>query len=686
MPPQVLPCNDKKSIFAAVIKQKSIDSVLSATQIEEVVGDFVSLRKQGRDFVGICPFHDDKNPSLHVSPRLGIYKCFVCDAAGNSVKFLMEHEKMSYPEAIEYLAKKYSIQLEYENTESEEERRERSLRESLFVVNEFAEKFFFDQLRNTEEGKLIGMSYLKERGFMNATIDKFRLGYCPESWDSFTQEALRQGYKEEYLIELGLTGKSQSGKLYDIYRGRVIFPIHNDAGKVIGFGGRILKKDSKDPRKYVNSRENTIYHKSDTLYGIFHAKNSIHKKDNVYLVEGYTDVISMHESGIENVVASSGTSLTTGQIRMISKRTKNITVLYDGDRAGIKASMRGIDMLLENDLKIRVCLLPDGEDPDSFAKKHRDSELQEYLEKESKDFLLFKAGILSEEAGTDPIKRAGMVNEILKSISCVKDNIERAFYVKECARMFGLSENDLNLNLRRYVWNKIKEQNPRGRNAGEAATQHSAPGTATSDPQLIETAQPQQETHTDLLFESEKDILSLLINHGNIEVFVEKEDEETPVPIRIDQLVCDQIQNGEIAFHYKILEKIFELYTDWASYILDQEQIIRNFTNYDEPEISDFVIKKLIKEEPKFSDRWIKKYEVYTHTTRNNIRTLQTMVQNVILNHKLRMLEQEAEKIQQIISNNDLPEESVNIGLHQISLINKSKSAISALLNRVVSK
>ncbi len=668
-----------------MIKQKTIDSVLSAIQIEDVIGDFVSLRKQGRDFVGICPFHDDKNPSLHVSPRLGIYKCFVCDAAGNSVKFLMEHEKMSYPEAIEYLAKKYGIQLEYENSESEEERRERTLRESLFIVNEFAEKFFINQLKNTEEGKLIGLSYLKERGFKDSTIDKFKLGYCPDSWDSFTQEALKQGYKEEYLIELGLTGKSQNGKLYDIYRGRVIFPIHNDAGKVIGFGGRILKKDSKDPRKYVNSRENTIYHKSDTLYGIFHAKSAIHKDDNVYLVEGYTDVISMHESGIENVVASSGTSLTSGQIRMISKRTKNITVLYDGDRAGIKASMRGIDMLLENDLKIRVCLLPDGEDPDSFAKKHRDSELKEYLSQESKDFLLFKTDILSEEAGSDPIKRANMVNEILKSISCVKDNIERAFYVKECSKIFGLSENDLNLNLRRYVWNKIKEQNAHSKTTQESPSLNTNTQTHSTTPQIIDTKPSLQETRSDLLFESEKDILGLLINYGNIEILINNNEEESNVT-RIDQFVCDQIQKGEISFHYSILQKIFDLYTNWASYILNQEQIIRNFTNYDEPEVSDFIIKNIIKEEPKYSEHWVKKYDIYTHTTRNNIRILQNMVQNVILSYKLRVLEQEAENIQKLINNKELPEESVNIGLFQISEINKSKLAISALLNRVVSK
>ena len=676
-----------------MIKQKSIDSVMAAVRIEDVVGDFVSLRKQGQDFVGICPFHDDKNPSLHVSPRLGIYKCFVCDAAGNPVKFLMEHEKMSYPEAIEYLAKKYGIPLEYERIESDEERQQRSLRESLLIVNEFALKFFMDQLRNTEEGKLMGMTYLKERGFQDATIDKFQLGYSPDAWDSFTKAALEKGYKEEYLIELGLTGKAQSGKLYDIYRGRVIFPIHNDAGKVIGFGGRVLKKDGKDPRKYVNSRENTIYHKSDTLYGIYFAKNAIHKQQNVYLVEGYTDVISMHESGVENVVASSGTSLTQGQIRMITKRTQNITVLYDGDMAGIKASMRGIDMLLEQGLKIRVCLLPDGEDPDSFAKKHRDSELQDYLASESKDFLLFKADILSKEAGNDPIKRASMVNEILKSISCVKDNIERAFYVKECAKLFDLSENDLNMNLRRFVWEKTKEQSRIAQQQQQQQGQQqgvTVPVTADQQetPDLIETKKhPELSQQTDLLFEAEKDLILLMLNYGNYVIYEVGQSEESHANgLRVDQYVCNEMAKEDIRFHYPLLEKIFNQYVDWASYIGNQDQIIRNFTLSDNPQISEFVIQNIPVEEPKYSTRWKDKYDIHTHTTRNNIRALQNEVQNILLTLKLRILEKDAETIHKILENKELDEEDMALALNQLNKIIQLKKIISQRLNRVVSR
>ena len=677
-----------------MIKQKSIDSVMASVRIEEVVGDFVTLRKQGQDFVGICPFHDDKNPSLHVSPRLGIYKCFVCDAAGNPVKFLMEHEKMTYPEAIEYLAKKYGIPLEYERNESDEERQQRSLRESLLIVNEFAQKYFMEQLRNTEEGKLMGMAYLKERGFKDATIDKFGLGYCPDGWDNFTKAALDKGYKEEYLIELGLTGKSQNGKLYDLYRGRVIFPIHNDAGKIIGFGGRILKKDGKDPRKYVNSRENTIYHKSDTLYGIYFAKNAIHKQQNVYLVEGYTDVISMHESGVENVVASSGTSLTQGQIRMITKRTQNITVLYDGDMAGIKASMRGIDMLLEQGLKIRVCLLPDGEDPDSFAKKHRDSELQDYLASESKDFLLFKADILSKEAGNDPMKRASMVNEILKSISCVKDNIERAFYVKECAKLFDLSENDLNLNLRRFVWEKTKEQSriaqqQQGQQQQGQQQGITAPVTTEQQesPGLIETKKhPDLSQQVDVLYEAEKDLILLMLNYGNYVIYgAGQNEEEQTRELRVDQYVCDEMLKEDIRFHYPLLEKIFNQYVDWASYIGNQDQIIRNFTLSDNPQISEFVIRN-IPVEPRFSDRWKEKYDIHTHTTRNNLRILQNQVQNILLTLKLRVLEKDAETIQKILKNKELNEDDMVLALEQLNKINQLKKIISQRLNRVVSR
>ena len=345
-----------------MISRKTIDEIMLAAKIEEVVGDFIPLKRAGKDWVGLCPFHDDKDPSLHVSPRLGIYKCFVCDSAGNSVKFLMEHEKITYPDALRYLANKYHIEIEEDKRElTPEEQAAQTEREALLGVNSFAEKFFIEQMNETETGRAIGLSYFKERGFQENTIKKFRLGYCPEGWDTFTKAALANGYKLEYLLTTGLTKQSENGKTYDFYRGRVIFPIPNASGKTVGFGGRILAKGKSDKvAKYFNSPENPIYHKSDILYGFFFARKSIRTKDNVYLVEGYTDVISMAEAGVENVVASSGTALTSGQIRLISSQTKNITVLYDGDAAGIKASLRGINLLLEAGLNVKTVLLPDG--------------------------------------------------------------------------------------------------------------------------------------------------------------------------------------------------------------------------------------------------------------------------------------------------------------------------------------
>ena len=496
-----------------MISKKTIDEINFAAKIEEVVGDFVPLKRQGQGYVGVCPFHDDRNPSMHVNPRLGIYKCFVCDAKGGAVTFLMEHAKMTYPEALEYLANKYSITIEYDRVETPEEKELRSEKESLYLVNEFAEKWFMDQLRNGEEGKLLGLSYFKERGFMDATLDKFKLGYCPGGWDTFTKEEKKKGYKEDFLLKLGLIKKSESGKLYDAYRGRVIFPIHNTTGKTIGFGGRVLKKDEKTA-KYINSPENEIYHKSDTLYDIYLAKKAIRQKDNVYLVEGYTDVISMFEAGIENVVASSGTSLTNEQVKILGTQTRNITVLYDGDRAGIKASLRGIDMLLEKNLNVKVCLLPDGEDPDSFAKKHRDSELADYLEKNSTDFLLFKANILSEEAGEDPRKRSEMVKEIVKSIAKVQDRIAQTFYIKKCATLFDLSEKTLGDELRYLTWqDKVK-------GGSKSGQQVSAPELAVP---VVEKTSPERSADTvDLLYEAEKSVVILLIKYGLFEINMEK--------------------------------------------------------------------------------------------------------------------------------------------------------------------
>jgi len=664
-----------------VISKKTVEEIKFAAKIEEVVGDFVTLKRQGQGYVGICPFHNDSNPSMHVSPRLGIYHCFVCDAKGNAINFLMEHAKMSYPEALEYLAKKYSITLEFDRPETPEEKKLRSEKDSLFIVNEFAEKYFMDQLRNSEEGRLMGLSYFKERGFKDATIDKFHLGYCPGGWDSFTQYALKQGYQEEFLLKLGLTKKSESGKLFDFYRGRVIFPIHNHTGKVIGFGGRILKKDEKIA-KYFNSPENEIYHKKETLYDIYLAKKAIRQKDNVYLVEGYTDVISMFESGIENVVASSGTSLTPEQVKILSSQTRNITVLYDGDAAGIKASLRGIDMLLAQGLNVKVCLLPDGEDPDSFAKKHRDSELIEYLETHTTDFLLFKADILSKEAGNDPMKRANMVSEMITSIAAVRDNIARAFYVKECARMFELPETTLNAELKRKVWKKLNEE--QRKNTPEAPEQ---PATDTITVPVERSAPEQEKPAVDLLYEAEKNVVLLLLKYGLYEINVtDAQNPEQGTQKRVDQFVFDDLFNDGIVLQNPLLNKIYAHYAEVAEILMDQDDIKRTFILSEDPEESQFAIQYLDSDEPQYSERWEKRYDIYTHTIRNNVFILQQEVQNIILNLKLRLVEQRMAELQKDITQEGNTEEDTIMLMQQLQLCVKSRSDIAHRLKIVVSK
>ncbi|MCQ2277207.1 MAG: DNA primase [Bacteroidales bacterium] len=664
-----------------MISKKTIDEIMFATKIEDVVGDFVTLKRQGQGFVGVCPFHNDKNPSMHVTPRLGIYKCFVCDAKGNAIHFLMEHAKMTYPEALEYLAKKYSITIEYDREETEEEKNLRSEKESLFLVNEFAEKYFMDQLRNSEEGKMLGLSYFKERGFKDATMDKFHLGYCPGGWDSFTKEALKQGYKEEFLLKLGLTKKSESGKLYDFYRGRVIFPIHNTVGKTIGFGGRILKKDDKIA-KYFNSPENEIYHKSDTLYDLYLAKKAIRQKDNIYLVEGYTDVISMFESGVENVIASSGTSLTDGQVKMIFALTRNITVLYDGDAAGIKASLRGIDMLLEKGMNVRVCLLPDGEDPDSFAKKHRDSELQDYLTNNTTDFILFKAQILSEEAGKDPIKRANVVNSILESIAKVQEPITQSFYIKECARIFELPENTLGSKIRSIIWKTNTDKKKAGQDSNVQMP-------VLQDVQIQEQRKAEQQLRpqTNLLYEAEKDLVLLLLKYGLYEITTDRNVEEGIVTKqRIDQYIVNDLYNDGIVLQDNTLRKVYEHYGRIAEILNDKDEIQRTFLFSEDKDEYQFAIDNLSNETYQYSPQWEKKLDMLTRFADNNIHNLQQVVADTLLALKLRIVEQQiAFLTNEMKSGNYNEEETIGLITH-INQLNKCRKTIAEGLNRVISK
>jgi DNA primase len=412
---------------------------MDAAQIVDVVSQFVTLKRRGINFVGLCPFHTDKTPSFYVSPAKNICKCFACGEGGTAVHFIMKHEQLSYYEALKYLAKKYNIEIQ-EREFTDEQKQAYNERESLFILNDYARDYFVNTLHNHIEGKSIGLSYFKERGFREDIIEKFQLGYSLEQRDAFSQEALKNGYKEDYLVKTGLAIKSEhNNQLIDRFRGRVMFPVHTLSGKVIAFGGRILKK-AENTGKYVNSPESEIYHKGNELYGIFFAKQAITKADCCYLVEGYTDVISMHQAGIENVVASSGTALTNGQIRLIHRFTDNVTVIYDGDAAGIKAALRGIDLLLEDGMNIKVILLPDGEDPDSFAKKQNAESLTNYIKANEVDFMRFKTKLLLEEAGNDPIKRAALISDIVNSISIIPDNIIRTVYIKDCSILLDVDE------------------------------------------------------------------------------------------------------------------------------------------------------------------------------------------------------------------------------------------------------
>ena len=430
-----------------MISKSTIDQVYETARLEEVIGDFVQLKKSGSNFKGLSPFTDERTPSFMVSPVKQIWKDFSSGKGGNVVAFLMEHEHFTYPEAIKYLAKKYNIEVE-ETERTDEEKEEANERESMYLVSEFAQNHFSEMLWNTELGKAIGLSYFKERGFSDETIKKFSLGYCLDQWDGFTMAALEKGYQLNYLDKTGLTIVKEdkaipaNTKKFDRFKARVMFPIHSMSGRVLGFGGRILTNDKK-AAKYLNSPESDIYHKSKVLYGIYFAKQAIAKEDNCYLVEGYTDVIQFAQRGIENVVASSGTALTPEQIRLINRLTKNITVLFDGDAAGLRASLRGIDLILEQGMNVKVCTFPEGEDPDSFAKNNDLESVQDYLKNNSKDFIQFKANLLAVEAADDPIKRADTVRDIVNSIAKIPDAIKREIYVQECAHIMKVSESVL---------------------------------------------------------------------------------------------------------------------------------------------------------------------------------------------------------------------------------------------------
>lgn len=485
-----------------MITKETIDKVYEASRVEEVIGDFVQLKRAGSNYKGLSPFSDERSPSFMVSPVKQIWKDFSSGKGGNAIAFIMEHEHFSYPEAIRYLAKKYNIEIE-ETELSDEQKEVANEKESLFLVSEFASKYFQDVLLNTEEGKAIAYTYFKERGFTNDTIKKFNLGYSPNQWDAFTKEALGKGYKLEFLEKTGLTIVGED-KQFDRFKGRVMFPIQSMSGRVLGFGGRILTNDKK-AAKYLNSPESDLYHKSKVLYGIFHAKQAIAKQDNCYLVEGYTDVIQMHQTGIENVVASSGTALTPDQIRLINRLTKNITVLFDGDAAGLRASIRGIDLILEEGMNVKVCTFPDGDDPDSFAKKTPLQDLTAYLEENAMDFIQFKASLLMKDAKNDPIKKADLIRDMVASISKIPDRIKREVYIQEVSRIMEISEEVLFNTLAQLVKKDISELGKKQKEEQQTSFE------VHKNENVVAAA------NVDIQFELEHKIIEILLIYGNVE-------------------------------------------------------------------------------------------------------------------------------------------------------------------------
>ena len=553
-----------------MISKATIDTVYETARVEEVIGDFVQLKRAGSNFKGLSPFSDERSPSFMVSPVKQIWKDFSSGKGGNAIAFIMEHEHFTYPEAIRYLARKYNIEIE-ETEQTDEEKANTDNKESMYLVSEFAKNYFHNILLHSEEGKAIGLSYFKERGFTNETISKFALGYSPETWDAFTKEALGKGYKLEFLESTGLTIPKED-RPFDRFKGRVMFPIQSMSGRILGFGGRILTNDKK-AAKYLNSPESEIYHKSKVLYGIFQAKQSIAKQNNCYLVEGYTDVIQFNQAGIENVVASSGTALTPDQIRLINRLTKNITVLFDGDAAGLRASIRGIDLILEEGMNVKVCAFPDGEDPDSFAKKTSYDDLVAYLENNAKDFIQFKASLLMKDAKNDPIKKADLIREMVQSISKIPDRIQREIYIQECSRIMDISEQVLVSTLAQLVQKDIAEVGKKQKQEQKAF-------------EVVKNDAPVQAHKIDILYHLERKIIEILLLYGNkteefddillktnsegeVEHIVEKKE------YKVFQRIYLSLQEDEVELANPLFRALFN---DLISYYLQNENFgIENY-------------------------------------------------------------------------------------------------------------
>jgi len=662
--------------FELLKKEKLIDEItiqriIDTSRIDEVVSEFVTLKKRGSNFIGLCPFHNEKTPSFSVSPVKGIYKCFGCGKAGNAVNFLMEHEHIQYPDALRWLAKKYHIEIQ-EKELTAEDIAKHDERESLFIATNFAHNFFVNSLNNTDEGKAIGLSYFHERGFRDDIIKKFELGYSSEKSTTFYQTAIKNAFKEEILLKAGLINKGN----YDNFSGRVIFPIHNLSGRVVGFTGRVLK-DDKAKAKYFNSPESEIFHKGKILFGLYLAKKAISDNDKCYLVEGNADVISLHQSGIENCVASSGTALTIDQILLIKRFTKNIILIYDSDPAGIKAALRGINMLLEEGMRLKVVLLPKGEDPDSFARAHSSSELIEFLEKEEKDFFAFKINVLLKDAGKDPVKRSDVLNDIVISLAFIQDNILRSLYIKDCCKMLNVEEQLLHSEVAKRIINKRYDSTSNIR-ANELIN--------------IQPQTPQLPSIIDDYYaeEQEYEILRILFLYGNKTLYKEIKD-EAEIEHKVIEYVINELVNDVQELKNLVYHKVFKIFCEQ----------LKNYKEIDTKEFiynSDEVIQKLsadILNTPYYRAKiqgqsdWLSKYykRIGIYVKTEDIQ-LHVSVSEVIIRYKIKILELYIKELQNkiMIAQNVNAEQEINNLLNDYSKTTKTLKELYKFYGQVVRK
>lgn len=650
-----------------MITRRTIDEIMSAAVIEEVIGDFVQLKKAGSSYKGLSPFTNEKTPSFFVSPAKGIFKCFSSGKGGDVVSFLMEQERLSYPEALRYLADKYNIEVEEDKPSPEQEEAKSEL-DSLAVVTSFAQKYFTEQLWQTDEGKAVGLSYFKERGFRDEIIKRFELGYCPDGWDNFTKAALEAGHDRKWLVAAGLT-KDRDGSSYDFFRGRVMFPIRNISGKCIAFGGRTLKADKKIA-KYFNSPESLLYNKSRVLYGIYESKQAMVKQDQAYLVEGYTDVIAMHQAGVENVVSSSGTSLTEGQIKLIKRYTQNITLLYDGDPAGIKASFRGIDLILEQSMNVKVVLFPDGDDPDSYSKKVSSTELQKYIQEEAKDFIVFKTDLLLDEAKDDPIKRAGLIREIVTSIAQIPDAIQRSVYLRECSHLLEVDERVLLTETNALLRKRLNKKPSRGH-------QEEPP------PDIFEppTTLPPQETSKISTLSQEKDFVRILLNYGNYTFVEHVKDEESgqvkEESISVAEYLIHEWEDDIVELHDPLCKLITEEYANCLNE--DHFPEPTRFTQHENREVCSMAA-DLLAEQYQLSENW-STHKIFPETELYKLsKAAKDAVNRLKLQHVLAMMEQVQDELKDIDPNDD----DLLILLQKRKQLDQAKQKLSAYFGSTI--